>query len=65
MELPEPKDPRSSLRRKAGYYSEIVRVGTVFLAWSTVAFVAGCAGFIVIKVTWKFLVLILKAIGEM
>lgn len=65
MELPEPKDPRSSLRRKAGYYSEIVRVGTIFLAWSTVAFVTGCVVLIVTKTAWKFLVLILRAIGEL
>ena len=65
MEIQEPKDPRSNLRRKAGYYSEIVKVGTIFLAKSIIAFVACCAGFVVIKVTWKFLVLILKAIGEM
>jgi hypothetical protein len=64
MELHEPKDHENELRRKARHFSEIVRVGTVFMAWGTVAFVAGCGAFIVIKVAWKFLVLILKAIGE-
>ena len=64
MELPEPKDPDRGLRRTARYYSEIVTVGAVFLGWSVVAFVVCCGGYLIIKLVWKFLVLILKAIGE-
>ena len=65
MELPGPKDPDVGLRRMARYYAEIIRVGAICLAWTTVAFVAGCAAFIVAKVTWKFLVIILEASGEL
>ncbi|HDY68192.1 MAG TPA: hypothetical protein ENH85_10405 [Candidatus Scalindua sp.] len=63
MELPS-NNPDSKLSQSATAFSEIVRVGLKFLGWSVVAFVAGCAGFLVMRVAYKFLVAILTAIGE-
>lgn len=65
MELPEPKDRESTLRQMARVYSEVIRVGVAVLGWSMLAFIVGCAAFVIIKVGWKFLLLILKALGEL
>ena len=64
MDLPEPKERESTLRQMARTYSEVVRAAAAFIGWSLVAFVVGCAAFVIVKIGWKFLLLILQALGE-
>jgi hypothetical protein len=65
MEWNEPKDPDTRLQQFGRMYVEAVRMGAVVLGYSVVLFLIGSGAFVVIKLTWKFLVVTLRAIGEM
>ena len=64
MDLLPPVNPDSRFRQIVGAYSEVVRTGIRFVGWSLMAFIAGCAAFLVAKVIWLFLTMALKAIGQ-
>jgi hypothetical protein len=64
MELHEPGDSDTRLQQFGRMYGEAVRMGAVVLGYSVLLFLVGSGAFVVIKVIWKFLVVILRAIGE-
>ncbi|MFC1604022.1 hypothetical protein ACFL5F_03250 [Planctomycetota bacterium] len=61
MELPEPKAPQNRMTQMARTYSEAIRISITIVGWSLVAFVVGCAAFVVVEVTWKIVDMIRQA----
>ena len=66
MEFPEQKrEHENVLRQMARTYSEVVRAAMTFVGWSIMAFMVGCVAYVVIRVGWRFLLLIIDASGEL
>jgi hypothetical protein len=64
MKLLQPADYEGRLKRVLKTYSELIRIGIIFLFWSTVAFVTCCAGYLIIRMVLAVLHMLLKAIGR-
>jgi hypothetical protein len=64
MQLPAPQEGKRRFQVFVQAYSELIRDGLVFVAWTVVALVAGGISFLILRVTWWLLLLALRALGE-
>jgi len=64
VQLPAPKEDRRRFQAFVRAYGELVSDSLVFLAWTVVALVAGGIAFLILRVAWWLLLLVLRALGE-
>ena len=65
MKLSVPEEDERSLRVLMGTFRTRLRNGIVILTWTVASLIAVGAAFLVLRAAWSFLLLGLRALGEM